>query len=76
MSDIAVPPLPSAAADILSARTRSTGYMRVAVASAPAVIGGSSLKDIAVCARNRGSEVLKTRRNCVHNVVRNTHISV
>jgi hypothetical protein len=47
MRVMAVPPLPSAAADILSARTRSTGYMRVAVDSAPAVIGGSSLKDIA-----------------------------
>jgi len=40
----AEPARPSAAADILSARRRSTGYMSVAVDSAPAVMGGSSLK--------------------------------
>jgi hypothetical protein len=46
MSWTAEPLRPSAAADILSARTKSTGYMSVAVASAPAVIGGSWLNDM------------------------------
>jgi ferric-dicitrate binding protein FerR (iron transport regulator) len=42
----ALPPRPSAAADILSARRRSTGYIRVAVASAPAVMGANSFTDM------------------------------
>eukprot|EP00961_Rhodomonas_salina_P123396 1662449-Rhodomonas_salina.1 len=41
-----LPAWPEAAADILSARTRSTGYIKVAVDSAPHVMGGSAAKTL------------------------------